>query len=30
MVRKDPIEIYSARNQGKSVIDERFIRTFKN
>ena len=30
MVRKNDIEIYSARNEGKSVIVERFIRTLKS
>ena len=29
MVRKDPIEIYLTLNEGKSVTDDRFIRTFK-
>ena len=30
MARKKGIEMYSAHNEGKSVITERFIRTLKN
>ena len=30
MVRKNAIEMYSAHNEGKSVVAERFIRTLKN
>ena len=29
-LEKNTIEMYSTRNIGKSVIAERFIRTFKN
>ena len=29
MVRKNDIEMYSAHNEGKSVVAERFIRTLK-
>ena len=28
--KKNDIEMYSALNEGKSVVAERFIRTFKN
>ena len=30
MARKNNIEIYSTHNEGKSVVAESFIRTFKN
>ena len=30
MARKNAIEMYSAHNEGKSVVTERFIRTLKN
>ena len=30
MVRKNDIEMYSAHNEGKFVLAERFIRTLKN
>ena len=30
MARKNDIGMYSTHNEGKSVVDERFIRTFKN
>ena len=29
MAKKDDIEMYSAHNEGKSVVTERFIRTLK-
>ena len=29
-LEKNDIEIYSAHNEGKSVVAERFIRTIKN
>ena len=29
-VEKNGIEMYSTHNEGKSVITERFIRTFNN
>ena len=29
-LKKDDIEIYSAHNEGKSVVAERLIRTLKN
>ena len=29
-LEKNSIEMYSRHNEGKSVIAERFIRTFKN
>ena len=29
MARKNDIEMYSTHNEGKSVVDERFIRTLK-
>ena len=29
-LEKNDIEIYSAHNEGKSVVAERFIRTLKN
>ena len=29
-LEKNNIEMYSAHNQGKSVVAERFIRTLKN
>ena len=29
-LEKNDIEIYSTHNEGKSVLAERFIRTFKN
>ena len=29
-LEKNNIEMYSAHNQGKSVVTERFIRTLKN
>ena len=30
MARKNDIEMYSTHNEGKSVVVERFIRTFRN
>ena len=30
MFRKNDIEMYSTHNEGKSVVAEKFIRTFKN
>ena len=30
IVRKNDTEMYSAHNEGKSVVAERFIRTLKN
>ena len=30
MARKNAIEMYSTYNEGKSIVTERFIRTFKN
>ena len=30
MSRKNAIEMYSTYNEGKSIVTERFIRTFKN
>ena len=30
MAIKNDIEMYSAHNEGKSIIAERFIRTLKN
>ena len=29
-LEKNDIETYSTQNEGKSVVGERFIRTFKN
>ena len=29
MAKKNDIEMYSAHNEGKSVVTERFIRTLK-
>ena len=29
-LKDDYIEVYSIHNEGKSVVDERFIRTLKN
>ena len=30
MARRNDIGMHSTHNEGKSVVDERFIRTFKN
>ena len=29
-IEKNDIEMYSTRNEGKSVVTERFIKTLKN
>ena len=29
LVRKNDIDMYSSHNEGKSVVDERFIRALK-